>query len=282
MEHLTYMLPSFLSCQYGDNVHLLFVDACSSDDSCAYARQHGGDKMEIYVLPDNLGWAGGNNHAIRYAAENGAEYVVLLNNDMRFSSHWLTDSMHVFESTPDAGVIGCNIINELDIFERTVQEYASMKYEEASYIPGCCMIIPVEVLREVGLINEEYEFYADEDDFEVRVKRAGYKLYSTNVPVWHFHDGSMRHFPEKKAYLAMRNAMLFSRRYDPPYLTLAKVINIFLCTTIKGWRKHTMTNRRYYAKNAMFNMGIFLSALSWNFKDIKSRGYRSAVTPPEL
>jgi GT2 family glycosyltransferase len=282
MEHLEYMLPSFLSCDYPAHVHLLFVDACSTDESCEYARKHGGGKMEIYVLPDNLGWAGGNNHAIRYAVENGAEYVVLLNNDMRFSPRWLTDSMSVFRDRPDAGVVGCEIFNDLGSFEQATNDYSSMKHEEAAYIPGCCMIIPVEVLRNVGLINEEYEFYAEEDDFEVRAKRAGYKLYCTNVPIWHFHDGSMRHFPEKKAYLAMRNAILFSRRYDPVFLTIAKVVNIFLCTTIKNWRKHTMTNRRYYAKNPLFNLGIFFRALSWNMKDAGKRGYRSVATPPPL
>jgi GT2 family glycosyltransferase len=282
MEHLEYMLPSFLSCHYGDNVHLLFVDACSTDESCEYARRHSNEQMEIYILPGNLGWAGGNNNAIRYAVKNGAEYVVLLNNDMRFSPRWLADSMHIFQTCTDAGVVGCKIFNNLNEFERASTDYSSMEYEEADYIPGCCMIIPVDVFKKTGLFNEEYEFYAEEDDFEIRAKKAGYNLYCTNVPIWHFHDGSMRYFPEKKAYLAMRTAILFSRRYDPVFITFAKIINIFLCTTIKNWRKHTMTNRRYYAKNPVFNFRIFLRAFSWNLKDMQARGYRSSVSPSAL
>ncbi|VGO21025.1 glycosyltransferase family 2 protein [Pontiella sulfatireligans] len=282
MYHLKYMLPSFLACDYDQHIHLLFVDACSTDESCDYAREIAGKKMEIHVLQDNLGWAGGNNAAIRYAVDNGAEYVVLLNNDMRFSPRWLSDSMSVFEDSPDAGVVGCKIFNDLAEFELAQIDYSMMHFEEANDIPGCCMIVPVEVFRKVGLIDEEYEFYAEEDDFEMRVKNAGYKLYCTNVPIWHFHDGSMRHFPEKKAYLAMRNAILFSRRYDPAFLTLAKTINILLCTTIKNWRKHTMTNRRYYAKNPVFNLRIFFRALSWNLKDARERGRRSPVTPSTL
>lgn len=282
MEHLEYMLPSFLDCNYGENVHLLFVDACSTDESCDYARKIAGDQMEIHVLQDNLGWAGGNNAAIRYAAKNGAKYIVLLNNDMRFSSEWLIDSMHVFKACPDAGVVGCRIFNDLAEFEQAQSDYSSMQFTGTNNIPGCCMIVPVEVFKNVGLIDEEYEFYAEEDDFEMRVKQAGYKLYCTNVPIWHFHDGSMRHFPEKKAYLAMRNTILFSRRYDPPYLTAAKIANIFLCTTIKNYRKHTMTNRRYYAKNLVFNFRIFIRALGWNLNDMRKRGYRSLVTPPYL
>src|SRR5208282_3930208 len=37
--------------------------------------------VKVMRREDNGGWAGGNNTGIRYALENGAEWVLLLNND---------------------------------------------------------------------------------------------------------------------------------------------------------------------------------------------------------
>jgi GT2 family glycosyltransferase len=38
-------------------------------------------EVEVLALPENLGWAGGNNVGIRQALDRGYEYVCLLNND---------------------------------------------------------------------------------------------------------------------------------------------------------------------------------------------------------
>ena len=280
IKHLEYMLPSILDCNYNNNTHFLLIDANSNDSSCDYAKSLNSKKLSIYKLNDNPGWAGANNKGIEYAVKHGADYVVLLNNDMRFSKNWLIDSMLIFDKYDDAGIVGCKIINSLDKFKKSNELYQKHDCNEVRFIPGCCMILPTYIFKNIGLINEEYIFYEEEVDFEHRVKKAGYKLYESNSPVWHHHDGSLYQFPEKRAYLAIRNSILISRRYDIFIITIAKTINIILCLVFKNYRKHTMTNKRYYAKNPLINIKIFIKAFHWNLIDIFKRGYKAKIKLP--
>lgn len=60
----------------------------------------------------NLGFAGGNNVGIRYALENGADYVCLLNNDTRVSPDFLIQLIKMADSDKKIGIVGGKIYFE--------------------------------------------------------------------------------------------------------------------------------------------------------------------------
>ena len=62
------------------NFEIVLVDNGSVDDSVEAVSEHYPD-VTLLQTGDNLGYAGGNNVGIRYALDNKAEYVLLLNND---------------------------------------------------------------------------------------------------------------------------------------------------------------------------------------------------------
>jgi len=62
------------------NLQMIVVDNHSTDDSVERIKNAHPDTLVIEASA-NLGFAGGNNLGIRYALENGTEYVWLLNND---------------------------------------------------------------------------------------------------------------------------------------------------------------------------------------------------------
>ena len=51
------------------------------------------------------------------------------------------------------------------------------------------MFARVRAFEELGLIDENFFVYGEENDFQIRVRRAGYRVVSVNVPVWHFGQG---------------------------------------------------------------------------------------------
>jgi GT2 family glycosyltransferase len=57
-------------------------------------------EVEVIALPDNLGWAGGNNVGMRLALDRGFGYVCLLNNDT------LLDPTAIEELLTAAAVLG--------------------------------------------------------------------------------------------------------------------------------------------------------------------------------
>jgi GT2 family glycosyltransferase len=279
VRHLEYCLPSLLSSQL-DDAHILLVDNASTDGSVAFAAKFTGSAFTILQLRENMGWAGGNNAGIRYAASQGAQFIALLNNDMMFSPNWLADAMKVFEVESDAGFVGSRIVYSAEAFDACAHEHFS--YRPTNHIDGCCLIVRRDVFDAIGLIDEEYFIYSEEDDLEERAFRIGFRLFESSSPVWHREEGTMQAFPSRKSYLAMRNTMLFFRRFRSPLLWPIIVAHIFLCAMFKHYRKHNIGNRRYYASTPLANFIIFLRALSWNLADCFVRGPRGQAIYPRL
>ena len=68
--------------------------------------------IKLIQNKENLGYAEGNNVGIRYALDNGADYVCLLNNDTRVSEDFLSELVKVAESDKKIGVVGGKIYFE--------------------------------------------------------------------------------------------------------------------------------------------------------------------------
>src|SRR3989344_5648150 len=64
-------------------LQVVVVDNASSDGSLEKLQRLVFEKikLEFVVNKDNLGFAAGNNRGIEYALHNGADYIVILNND---------------------------------------------------------------------------------------------------------------------------------------------------------------------------------------------------------
>lgn len=68
---------------------------------------------------------------------------------------------------------------------------------EVANIPGCCQAFRRELLDEIGILNELYNFYGFEDaDFAVRAIKAGYTNYVVNG-CYMFHGTDTRHAQRK-------------------------------------------------------------------------------------
>ena len=97
LKHITY-----------PNYEILLVDNGSTDGSveCFRERYPG---MEIIENGENLGFAEGNNVGIRRAMDEGADYVLLLNNDTVVDPEFLGELVKVGESDPKIGIVGPKI-----------------------------------------------------------------------------------------------------------------------------------------------------------------------------
>src|SRR3954453_12196768 len=65
------------------NFRTVLVDNGSTDRTVVATRQHFPD-VHIIQNGRNLGYAAGNNVGIRYALRQGADYILILNNDTIF------------------------------------------------------------------------------------------------------------------------------------------------------------------------------------------------------
>ncbi len=203
-------LASLLRADLG-GAALLVVDNGSSDGSVAAIRARF-PAVEVLALPENRGYAGGNNAGIRLALERGAEAVLLLNNDTEVAPDFLQFLVWALDTAPCvAGV--CSAIHRIDRPEMLDVAYAEVRFDqhhavqlrgvnalpgqgfgarvEIGVAVGCSLLLTAEALRAVGLFDERYFAYHEDVDWCLRAHREGFRfLYEPHSRVFHRGSGT--------------------------------------------------------------------------------------------
>ncbi len=240
------------------NFEIVLVDNGSKDDSVENLKAtfH---KLKIIENKDNLGFAGGNNEGIRYALENNAEYVWLLNNDTRVDPKALTELVHTIGFNEDTGMAGSKILllkqpdtlhfaggkinlengltTHVGAFEKDVGQYDNLS--EVDYVTGCSLLVKREVIERIGLMPEAYFLYYEETDWCMLARGAGYKiLMSQKSKVYHKVSGSIDYSSPEKEYYIVRNRLCFLKKYGQRIAWWNRLITDFrkACSFLKCGR----------------------------------------------
>lgn len=225
----------------------IVVDNASTDNSVILIKK-AFPKIKLIQNQENLGFAEGNNVGIRYALNNGADYIVLLNNDAIISENLIDELLKAAEEKKEAGIFAPKIyfapgfefhkerykkeqrgkviwyaggiIDWQNILasHRGVNEVDIGQYEavqETDFATGCCLMVKREVLKKIGFLDKKYFLYYEDTDFCQRTKLAGYKvLFIPKAILWHLNagssggSGSIIH-----QYYQARNRFLFGFKY---------------------------------------------------------------------
>ena len=229
-HHSLECIESVLQVNYC-NFQVVFVDNGSTDDSVAAIRERFGADGRLHVVEnrENLGIAGGNNTGIRYALEQGADYVVTLSNDTKVSLDFLKRMVEVARSDSRIGLVGGKI---LYYDEPDVVWFAGAKFNpwlaraphigvnqpdntlsgvwDVDLLMGCVMLVRREVFEQLGLFDERYLFQNEDLEFSYRVKRAGWKAkVNMEARIWHKIGRTIGVGSYDRWYYATRNRLLF-------------------------------------------------------------------------
>jgi GT2 family glycosyltransferase len=225
---------SLNDCTY-DNFDIWVVDNASKDDSLAKLKALFGD-LKFIASEINLGFSGGCNLGTKAALKEGADYILLLNNDTVVDSEFLKELVKTGEAHPKVGMIGGKIYffhdkkmlwdagGEIDLISGRGKRAGggtidTGQYDEeraVSFVTGCMMLIKREVMESVGLLPECYFFGVEEWDYSVAVKKAGYELrYNPKAVIWHKVGGAHSDLDPVFYYNFLRNRLLFMKRNAP-------------------------------------------------------------------
>ncbi len=206
--------------------------------------------VKVIRSEENLGFAEGNNVGIKYALKNGADYILILNNDTFVDKNFLEELLKVadrdekigisvpkiyfapgFEfhknrySNKDLGKVFWYAGGESDWknvigHHRGVDEVDHGQYDkimETQFASGCCMFIKKAVFDKVGLFDNKYFLYYEDADLSIRAKKKGFKvIYVPKSIIWHKNAGSAGGSGSKlHDYYITRNRLLFGFRYAP-------------------------------------------------------------------
>ena len=186
-------------------VQVIVVDNGSRDGSVEAIRSAYPSTV-ILALPDNRRFAGGNNAGIAHALAQGADYVLLLNNDTTVAPDFASRMLDRFTTEARCGIVAPKIFyadppdriwfagGEISFWTGTtrhtgIREMDRGQYDtsrDIDYATGCCIFTSREVIREVGMLDESFFMYAEDADLSMRVRKAGYRIvYEPGAHVWH-------------------------------------------------------------------------------------------------
>jgi glycosyltransferase involved in cell wall biosynthesis len=270
IDHLNYCLPSLLATDYA-NYQVLLVDNASSDASLRMvADKH--PRVSIIASRKNLGWSGGNNLGIAKAIESGAKYVILANNDIKVDSRWLREAVATAEMDPRIGIIGFNVfeadgrVDNVADFLMARQVWSEVQFLPTGNVGGMAMFVRAAVFGEIGVIDEGYFVYGEENDFQIRAEKAGYRTVSINVPVWHFGQGFFGTVPARAAMLQTRSKIRLLIKHGSVFAAIRGGFrHVFRRLLHSAPLADTVVERRLKpSNNLLINLALFLYCVSWN------------------
>jgi hypothetical protein len=233
------VLPEFfasIAAQSYRDFTVFAVDNASSDRSLALCREHG---AECIANDDNRGVAAANNQGITAALAAGCEFVLLLNNDVRFgpelfaqlvdglreqTCEMTTPLVYFYDEPPNASeTIWCagggfqHWLGERPFHTAEGERDAGQFTQpcRVEFAPTCCVLIRREVFERVGIMDERYFIYWDDTDFMLRAHRRGVKLMLLPAAkLWH-KVGALDPQSEFTVHYATRNHAFYLRKHLP-------------------------------------------------------------------
>lgn len=266
MEDTLECLSSLESLSY-PTVKAVVVDNASRDNQAETIKEKF-PGAAVLKQTENLGFCGGCNVGIKYALENGADFVMLLNNDTLVPPDLIEKLLAGFENLENAGAVSPIILEhpatEKIWFSRARWEGAEAqfrlarpdeKYEDfagknpylTDFACGCCLFAPAKIFETVGLLDERYFAFYDEADWCARLREKGLESYV--VPSAFMYHKVSRSTPGLvSTYLLSRNRLLWmteNLHVRDKLQSLPYLLKEFIWHSLNliGWRKGIYTKQ---------------------------------------
>jgi len=221
-------LPSVIKNSTSENIEIIVADNCSTDKSVEHLKRFY-PTVKIIGLKTNFGFAEGYNQALQKVE---AEFLVLLNSDVKVTENWIDTGIAKFEEDEAIVVIQPKILsyNQPKYFEyagaaggfldkfgypfcrgrllNRIEEDLG-QYNQSSPIfwaSGACMFIRSKAFKIAGGFDGDFWAHMEEIDLCWRLKNRGYKIvYEPQSVVYHLGGGTLSYGSPKKIYLNFRN-----------------------------------------------------------------------------
>ena len=187
---------------------IILLDDASTNDSVQQLQKHLTENTVFLPQEANSGFAAVNNVGMRRALADGCDWVLLLNNDTVVAPDFLET---LLRETP-AGAVSCPKMlfldppdeiwfagGELDRATGKVKHLgghekdgpAFAEKKQVSFITFCCVLLPRQVVEEVGFLDETLFMYCEDVDYCIRLADAGVPLwFLPDAKIWHKAGGS--------------------------------------------------------------------------------------------
>jgi GT2 family glycosyltransferase len=220
---------------------VVVVDNASIDGS-AEGLEQAYPELRLIRNSHNVGYARANNQALRLAR---AGYLLLLNPDVTLEPGALATAVAYMDAHPDLGILGPRILRpdgRLDPparrsfktpatylykalgLSRLLPRHPRFGHYYLSYLDelaitdvdavvGAFLLIRRAVMERIGLLDERFFMYCEDEDWCWRAKQAGWRVvYHPGIVAHHRRGSSTALHPFRMAYHLHRSYFLYHRK----------------------------------------------------------------------
>lgn len=244
---------------------VIAVDNGSVDGSVAAIRERF-PEVTLIEAGGNRGYAGGNNLGIVRAMEEGADWVVLVNNDATVAPDLIDGFEQATRARPDAGILAGKVyfqdrpstiwfagqrVSLLLGYSGKARGYEQPDGPEFQQVVdvgravGALMAISRPVLETVGAFPEDLFAYVEDVELALRARSAGYAVvFAPDAHAWHAVSASTggESHSTHTLYYGARNTIVVVERNRPLPAPLKQLRRLSVVSTF-GLYALTRANR---------------------------------------
>ena len=252
--------------------------------------------ITLLAQTENLGFAGGNNVGIKWALDNGFDYVYFHNNDGFVAANFLEPLLDVMEKDKTVGAVqsllmlypetdllnssgnsfqflGIGFCNNL---RKKLDEIKLEKVFETSYASGAAILMCADLLRQFGLWDHDFFLYHEDIEYCFRLKIAGYKIMVASDSVF-YHKYSFSRNKEKFYYIERNRfgVMLMFFKWSTLLLFLPMglvfEVGLLLFATKQGWLKEKLRSYSYWLQLSSWKLWLKKRAYVQSIRKISDK-----------
>jgi len=249
------------------NVKVYVIDNGSSDNSVTAIRNQFPD-YEIIELPENYGFARGNNAGFELVKQK-ADYTIFLNNDTIVDPNFVEPLINAMESNSTVKQSTPKIFyaDNLDyiwfgggkvslwagwIRHLGIRQKDSMQFSfnrNVDYATGCCVCMRTVDFESIGMFDESFLMYGEDVDLSLRFrKQGGQILFVPESKIWHKVSSSIgtqfsiRKWKRKnigKIKIVTKHVHPAQLPIVMPLAILVSILELFITIILGFGRKHS-------------------------------------------
>lgn len=261
-------------------LEIIVIDNYSTDDSFFKLKNRYPELISARC-ERNLGYAGGMNVGAKLAMENGANFILLTNNDMTYSKNFLFPMVSLALKDPQVGIVSPKVLymhdknsiycaggefrlhlcGGVNMYQGKAALDFANKIRAISLAEGSCLLIKKEVYEKVGMMNEKFFMYFEDLDFSTRVRKHFKIMYTPESVVYHKTGGGLGwgDYTPLYYFYYTRNRLIFFANYNifiKIYVMLFTIANSFAKSII-------LVKILLFQKQKKYKSGKALKSL-WN------------------
>lgn len=198
------------------NYEIIVIDNASVDGSSQMVKKNF-PEVKLIINNKNLGFAKANNQGIKTSK---GKYFLLLNSDTLVTANVLAGITSWMDKNPKVGIATCGLKNrdnsmqatggyfptlfrvfawmffldDIPLLGRVIKSFhphipdffginqSYLQAHEQDWITGAFFLIRAEVVKQVGVLDEDFFMYVEEMEYCYRVKKTGWQVWF--LPKW--------------------------------------------------------------------------------------------------